>query len=106
MRAGEHALEALVSETIGAMPFLWLPIEDDPAPSSQRGHIERNAIALLSNFRDGPLDPATPQWLGHLCSRERVRRSGLWNSNHVDEQYDPEFLQSLEELIGDLERQQ
>jgi hypothetical protein len=26
---------------------------------------------------------------------ERVRRSGLWNNNHVDEEYDPVFLDEL-----------
>jgi hypothetical protein len=32
------------------MPFLWLAIDDEPSAHGLRGHIERNAIALLSNF--------------------------------------------------------
>jgi hypothetical protein len=40
IRAGEIALEREVSQTIGAMPFLWLEIDDDAGPSSCRGYIE------------------------------------------------------------------
>jgi len=99
IRAGEAALEREVSRTIGAMPFLCLPIDDEPSEGSARGYIERNAIALLSNFEKQSVDPPSAEWLGHLCSRERVRKSGLWNQNHVDEEYDPGFLDTLEALI-------
>jgi hypothetical protein len=47
---GERELEVLVSQYICAMLFLWLPIEDEPGPGSLRGFIERNSIALLSNY--------------------------------------------------------
>ena len=76
VRAGETALECEVSKVICAMPFLWLAIDDEPAPESRRGYIERNAIALLSNFEKEPLDPPSVGWLGHSCNRERVRKSG------------------------------
>ena len=68
-----------------------------------RGFIERNAIALLSNYSKEPLDSPFSGWLGHHCDRERVRSSGLWNSNHVDEIYDPAFLETLERLIDEME---
>jgi hypothetical protein len=29
---------------------------------------------------------------GNHCDGERVRLSGLWNNNHVDDVYDPVFL--------------
>jgi hypothetical protein len=96
----EVKLECAVSEVIGKMPFLWLSITDEPGPESLRGKIERNSIALLSNFQKTPLDPASPHWLGHHCDRERVRASGLWNQNHVDENYDLEFLDDLERLVA------
>ena len=54
--------------------------------------MERDAIALLSIYRKEPLDAPSSGWLGHHCDRERVRSSGLCNSNHVDEAYDPAFL--------------
>src|SRR3954471_20035208 len=89
VRAGELALEREVTTIIGAMSFLWLAIDDEPGAKSLRGYIERNAIALLSNFQKEPLDPPSAGWLGHLCNRERVRKSGIWNQNHVEEAYDP-----------------
>jgi hypothetical protein len=41
--------------------------------------------------------------LGTRSDRERVRASGLWNSNHVDEGYDPAFLDKLEQLVAAME---
>jgi hypothetical protein len=38
------------------MPFLWIAIDDEPGAKSLRGYVERNAIALLSNFEKEPLD--------------------------------------------------
>jgi hypothetical protein len=75
IKAGEIELERAVSAVIGKMPFLWLSIGDDPGPDSLRGKIERNSIALLSNFKTAPLDPPTSQWIGHYCDRDRVRTS-------------------------------
>ena len=95
-------MEQEVSKVIGAMPFLWLAIDDEAGPSSLRGYIERNSIALLSNYGKDKLDPPSPYWLGQHCDRERVRGSGLWNSNHVDETYDPAFLNTFERLIAQL----
>jgi hypothetical protein len=103
VRANESALEREVSKVIGVMPFLWLAIDDEPRAESLRGDIERNAIALLSNFGKPAIDPPSAGWLGHLCNRERVRKSGLWNSNHVDERYDPAFLGRMEHLVTDME---
>ena len=102
VREGEQPLERAVSALIGDMSFLWLSIEDEPGPDSQRGYIERNAIALLSNFGRPPLDPPSLNWLGHFCNRERVRTSGLWNSNHVDDDYDTTSLDTLERLIDQM----
>ena len=100
VRDKEQELERLVSKTIGAMPFLWLAIADDPDPDSLRGYIERNAIALLSNYNKPPVDLPSSQWLGHHCNRVKVRDSGTWNQNHVDEPYDPAFLDELEDLVA------
>ena len=73
---------------------------DAPGPASVRGYIERNSIALLSNLGKAPLDPPSAQWRGHGCDRgERVRNSGLWNQRHVDETYDPAFLDVLSDLV-------
>ena len=102
IRDGEQPLERAVSEVVGEMSFLWLGIGDEPGPDSLRGYIERNAIALISNFGKSPLDPPSQDWLGHFCNRERVRASGLWNSNHVYEGYDPAFLDTLENFTDQM----
>ncbi len=92
VRESEAELEVAVSRYIGAMPFLFLGVEDEPGPASKRGFIERNVIALLSDYRAASPDPASTDWLGRSSDRERVRLSGLWNNNHVDEACDPSFL--------------
>jgi hypothetical protein len=102
MRLSEQPLERRVSRVIGDMPLLWVDIGDEPGPDSLRGYIERNTIALLSNFDRLPLDPPSTGWLGHWCNRARVRTSGLWNSNHVDEDYDPAFLDTLDHFIDQM----
>jgi hypothetical protein len=100
VRSGEVDLERQVSEMIGNMRFLWLSIEDEPGPESRRRYVEKNSIALLSNYNKPPLDPPSTTWLGNFCNRERVRKSGLWNQNHVEEAYNPTFLDDLDHLVA------
>jgi len=99
IRETETPLEQEVSNHIGQMPFLWLDISDPPGRESLRGKIERNSIALLSNYSKVSLDPPSSNWLGNFSDRDRVRQSGLWNNNHVDEAYETDFLNTLEQLI-------
>ena len=101
IKQDEAALESLVSKYVGAMPFLWINVDDAPGPDSQRAAIERNAIALLSGGGDDspPLDPPSASWLGRYSDRNAVRRSGLWNNRHVGEHYDPS-VSFLELLAG------
>jgi hypothetical protein len=91
VKMAEQPLECEVSKIIGDMPFLWLSVGDSSGPRS-RGYLVRNSVALLSNHNRPPLDPPSTGWLGHHCEQEKVRRSGLWNTSHVDENYDPAFL--------------
>jgi hypothetical protein len=100
----EDEIEKAVTQYIGRMPFLWLDVEDAPGPDSLRGMIERNSIALLSNLRRTPIDPASNQWLGHFSDRALVHGSGLWNQRHVEEAHDPAFLSTLDRLIVRIER--
>jgi len=98
IRERERPLERAVSQHIRSMPFLWVSVEDEPGPASLRGYIERNAIALLSNYNSQhvPVDPPSAVWLGHWATSEPIRRSGLWNANHVVGGYDPGFLTVLQ----------
>jgi hypothetical protein len=99
VRAAEAELERLVSRTIGAMPVLWLSVDDYPGADSDRGIIERDAIALLSGWERGAIDPPSAPWAGRASTRDMVRRSGLWNNNHVDGTYDPAFLDVMERRV-------
>jgi hypothetical protein len=97
----EYPLEVKVSRIIRAMPFLWLNIDDEPGPNSMRATIERNSIALLSNYNypETPIDPSSPGWPGHWAKSTEIRRSGLWNVDHVKEDYEPGFLKLLKDLV-------
>ncbi len=99
VRSGERDLEQAVSARLAQMSVVALEVADEPGPESQRSFIERNAIALLSNCGKAALDAPSPDWLGLHCPRPRVRSSGLWNQNHVEETYDPGFLSAMKELI-------
>jgi hypothetical protein len=100
LATAEAPIEQSVSYHLAHMPFLWLNIDDSPGHKSLRGMLERNAIALLSNYQRMPLDPPTPSWLGHCSDRELVCGSGLWNQRHVQETHDPAFLDVFEMSIA------
>ena len=97
----EQDLEVAVSKYIRSMGFLWVAIDDPPGPTSSRGVIERNSIALLSKYRYESLDPPSSGWPGRHSDRERVQHSGLWNNRHVEEGYEPEFLELLASFGAD-----
>jgi len=96
--AVEADIEHRVSNHIGRMPFLWLAVPTRTDETSQRGYIERNSIGLLSNL-PGLQDPPSTTWLGHHAASLKVCGSGLWNVNHVEEGYEPEFLTLMRGLI-------
>ena len=102
VRDAEYPLEQAVSDYIRQMPFLWLGIGDAPGPDSLRGYIEENTIALLSNYgADQPIDPPAEDWLGRWAASDEIEASGLWNVNHVNKEYDPDFLTILEDLVSE-----
>lgn len=78
----------------GLLDELEARLGDAPGSESERGVIERNAIGLLGGRREPPAN-----WLGCRNDRERVRRSGLWNNKHVDENWNPSFLDLMEKWI-------
>jgi hypothetical protein len=98
-RVNEYALERAVSLRIGALPFLWLEVDDPPSSASERGIIEAGSIGLLSNLGVPAIDRPSPDWLGLSAARPAVNQSGLWNVNHVHGGYDPRFLDVLERRI-------
>jgi hypothetical protein len=98
VRVGEVQHETRVSAYIGAMRVFWIAVPGQSSASNLRAFVERNAIALLSNRLD-PVDKASAQWLGNSCPSGEIRQSGLWNVNHVNEDYDPRFLDDLEAYV-------
>jgi hypothetical protein len=101
IRKKEHLIELAVSQLIRMMPFLWLPINDAPSPGSLRNYIERNAIAMLSNYSqyESRIDEPSENWLGNWAKSDYVRYSGMWNVDHVDDNYDTDFLNVFAEII-------
>jgi hypothetical protein len=91
--------EKRVSTYLGAMTVSWIEVPDEPCPDSERGFIEKNAIALLSN-QLRPVDIASPEWLGQFSPKGEIRGSSLWNVDHVNGTYDPAFLDKLELLVS------
>ncbi|WP_423743913.1 hypothetical protein V5735_13000 (plasmid) [Haladaptatus sp. SPP-AMP-3] len=103
VRRQEHDHEQQVSEYIRKLPMVWLTVEDYPAPDNERAYIERNAIALVSNYQKTTIDPREDNWLGNASPKSEIAESGLWNVNHVEEEYDPSFLNRFEELIREMD---
>ncbi len=99
IRQSERPLEQKVSDFLGEMTLVVLPITDPAGPNSLRGLIEQNSISLLSGYENDIHDQPSECWLGSYSGRKRVRNSGLWNNNHVDEGYDPAFLDVMETLV-------
>jgi hypothetical protein len=100
VREAEAFLEREVSLRMGAMPFLWLDVDDASGRASSRGFLERNCIGLLSNFDREDIDPPSPEWLGRFSEQATIKGSGLWNSDHVKETYAPEFLGAFESFVA------
>lgn len=95
----EHPIEIKVSQHIrNQMPFSWFEVNDIPGIEDSRGYIEANSIALLSNHFK-PFDPPSKMWLGLWHPDNVIKASGLWNKNHTNEEYDPDFLDILEKLL-------
>lgn len=107
IREQESPIEKKVSSHIGNMPFLWINVDDTPSKNSKRMYLEKNAIALLSNYcrvnTIEAFDPPSKNWLGRYCCHYFVRESGLWNVKHVTEQIiDENFLDYLEKGVSEM----
>ena len=99
IKTNEAPIELQATDYLGQTTFVVLEINDLPGRDSLRGHVEKNSIALLSNWEKAAIDPASEGWMGRNSNRDRVIKSGLWNQNHVDESYDPNFLYTMQCLI-------
>ena len=91
-------MERRVSEYLATTSVLWLGVDDAPGPESDRAHIEKNAIALLST-RSALSDLPSRDWLGQHTKKKEVVDSGLWNVDHVGVRYDSGFLDRMERHV-------
>jgi len=98
IRSLEIKLEKSVSNYIRDLPFLWISVYDEPGPKSDRSYIERNLISLLSGPR-GPIDIASKNWLGNYSPHHSIRKSALWNINHIEEIFDHNFLEIFNHYV-------
>lgn len=98
LREKEKDLERQVSAHIGAISVLWLAVEDEAGPASDRAYLERNLIGLLVG-KDGPADSPSEHWLGRFSPDDRIGNSGLWNLDFLNHEYFPGFLDVLDEYI-------
>lgn len=100
IREKELDHERRVSAYIRDLPFLWVKVDDEPGPDSHRAYLEQSLIGLLSNYGKASIDPRDPDWLGKHSPSAAIRESGLWNVNHVTDDYEPEFFDLLEYHIA------
>jgi hypothetical protein len=95
----ERALEQAVSRYLGELLVLFIAVPGESQKNNDRAYLEQNLIALLSNSRK-PLDPPSCDWLGLHSVKREIRKSGLWNVNHVDQRFDPTYLEVLDYYVS------
>lgn len=99
VRDEEYPLERRVSASLREQPFLWVNLDDEPGPGSDRAVLERAVIGLVSNAEKRPIDPRPADWLGCHSPSAAIRESGLWNVDGVDADDDPAALDLLETAV-------
>lgn len=98
VRKNEERLEQAVSSHIGTMSILWLAVEDEAGPASDRAYLERNLIGLFVGS-SGPIDLPSRNWLGAISPDRRIRKSGVWNLAFREYSYCATFLDVLDEYV-------
>lgn len=88
-------IEAMVSNTLrDKFSFSCFDVDQ----MEERLELERGIIALLAQH---PLSPPSPDWLGKYAANEKIRRSGLWNTQHIEAKcLSFEQFHRVEELVA------
>lgn len=95
----EIEMENAVSEYIGSLRVLFIPVLDPASKTSMRATIERQFIALFTE-KICPLDSISINWLGRFSDKSNIRESGLWNVRDVGESYDLRFLNFFDSYLN------
>ena len=53
---------------------------------------------MLSKYKRESVDPPSSNWLGHYSDHDKYISQSLWNSNHVEDDYTPAFVDTLQRL--------
>jgi hypothetical protein len=46
--------------------------------------------------------PPSGQWVGRFSDRPSITHSGIWNVDHTDRRYDPNFLEVLRHYVDEM----
>ncbi len=92
----EDRIERVVSDYLRTMSVLWIAVDDQPGPQSDRAFLERNIIALLAHQN---LQKTSGNWLGNSSPNEHIRSSRLWNVDHVKRRFDERALNVFEDYV-------
>jgi hypothetical protein len=95
----ETPLEKQVSEYIGKLYVLIIPVSDTSGVGSLRAIIERQFIALFTEYMC-PLETPSKSWLGRYSDKSAIRETGLWNIRDVGGEFDFKFVRFLEGLLS------
>ena len=95
----ERELEQAVSKYLGELYVLLIAVPGPSNKNNDRAYLEQNLIALMSNSCR-PLDPPSCDWLGLNSAKREIRKSGLWNVNHVEQRIDPNYIGVLDYYVS------
>jgi len=95
----EREIEQAVSNYLGNLLVLLIAVPGPSSKRNDRAYVEQNLISLLSNACR-PLDPPSCVWLGLNSDKQEIRKSGLWNVNHVNQRVDPAFIYVLDYYVS------
>jgi len=94
----EAPLESKVSEYIGNLRVLFIPVLDTAGVGSMRATIERQFISMFTESLCA-IEESSPSWLGRFSDKPSIRDSGLWNVRDVGSEYDLKFIPLLDGLL-------
>jgi len=94
----EAPLELQVSEYIGNLRVLFIPVLDIAGTGSMRATMERQFISMFTENMCA-IEKSSPSWLGRFSDKASIRDSGLWNVRDVGGEYDLKFVPLLDGLF-------
>jgi hypothetical protein len=94
----EAPLESKVSEYIGNLRVLFIPVLDTAGTGSMRATIEQQFISMFTENLCA-IEDSSLSWLGRFSDKPSIRDSGLWNVRDVGNEYDLKFIPLLDGLL-------